>query len=378
MIDRKKYFDYNATTPLCEPAKAAWLAVVDQHWENPSSLYREAGEARRLLENYREELADELGVDDPERVVFTSGSTEANNAVIQHWSQSEGIIGVSEVEHPCVRASAAGFFGPDRMFEIEVDIETGVIDLDELERRVVLTEGLIGIAVMAANNETGTIQPWDDISDICKRSEVAYLCDAAQWIGKEPSHGMAKIDFLTGSAHKFGGPKGVGFLVLPEDFENCEFIGLLGGPQEGGRRGGTEDLAGIAAMVAALKHKDWLQSFDDGDPRDSFESALVAAGDFKIIGNTGPRLVNTSMIVVPHTKNLKWLTRLSKRGFGVSTGSACSAGAGNPSQVMMAMDLDYDDMAKVLRISGGPDHTKADWMALFEAIIDVKAELEAE
>lgn len=377
MIDRQKYFDFNATTPLSDAARSAWLEMADQNWENPSSLYREAGEARRLLEDLREELADELGIDDAERVVFTSGSTEANNSVIHHLSTTGGRMAISEVEHPCVRAATAGFFGPDRMLDIEVDVRTGVVDLDELERVVSFTDHLAGVAVMAANNETGTIQPWDDIAAICRRANIPYVCDAAQWIGKEPSQGLAVVDYLTGSAHKFGGPKGVGFLVLPEDFEECDFIGQLGGPQENGRRGGTENLPAIAAMVAALKEKDWQNSFGDGVPRDIFEAKLEATGDYQIVGKLGPRLVNTSMIILPHSKNLKWLTRLSQRGFGVSTGSACSAGVGNPSQVMMAMDIDYDAMARVLRISSGPDHGEAEWMALFTALEEVKTELEA-
>ena len=113
----------------------------------------------------------------------------------------------------------------------------------------------------------------------------------------------------------------------------------------------------------------------DGDPRDHFESALLKTKEFQIVGKGGPRLVNTSLIIPPHTKNLTWITKLNQRGYAVSTGSACSAGSGNPSQVMMAMDINYQDMGRVLRISGGPDHTKQDWMNLFDAIIEVKEEL---
>lgn len=377
MIDRKKYFDHNATTPLAEVARQKWLETADQHWENPSSLYREAGQARRVLEDLREELADVLRVEDSERVVFNSGSTEGNNSVIRHWSQSSGVIAISAVEHPSVRTAAAGFFGPKRMIEIAVEPLTGILDLTALEGILAMHSDLAGVAVMAANNETGTIQPWDTIGEICREVGIPFLCDATQWIGKEPCAGLAEVDYFTGSGHKFGGPKGVGFLVLPEEFDDCDFIGQLGGPQENGRRGGTEDLPGIAAMVTALKETIKKNAALDSDPRDKFEAALEESGEFKIIGKRGPRLANTSMIVVPHTKNLKWLTRLSQRGFGISTGSACSAGAGNPSQVMMAMDLDFEEMAQVLRISGGADQGEAEWMALLSAILEVKSELES-
>jgi len=376
VIDQAKYFDHNATTPLCEAAREAWLLMADRHWENPSSLFREAAKARRILEEMREELAEELGISEAERVVFTSGATEANNAVIQYWSQTPGIVAISAVEHPSVRAAAAGFFGPDRMIDLGIDPVSGQVNLDEIERVVNnLNSNVVGVSVMAANNETGTLQPWDVIAELCKSAGVPFHADAAQWIGKEPCGRISDVDYFTGSAHKFGGPKGMGFLVLPEDFDNCGFIGQLGGPQENGRRGGTEDLPGIAAMVAALKARKGLVLEFEG--KEIFEKALEKKGCFKIVGKRSPRLPNTSMVVLPHTKNLKWLTRLSDKGFAVSTGSACSSGAGNPSQVMMSMDLEFEEMSRVLRISGGPDQTEADWMALYDAIIDVKSELEA-
>lgn len=372
MIDRSKYFDHNATTPLIPAARDAWLSMADHHWENPSSLYREAGEARQQLEGLRVEMSGFLEIDDPERVVFNSGATESNNWVIRHMSQAPGKIGVSAVEHPCVRAAAAGFFGPDRMIEIGVDPITGIINLEEVEQLTQSGEMAL-ISVMAANNETGTIQPWDAITELCCETGVPYHCDSAQWFGKEPPGLFNDVDYFTGSAHKFGGPKGVGFLVLPEDFEQCDFIGQLGGPQENGRRGGTENLPGIAAMAAAFRERG--QTYPSSEPRDAFERALEDNGNFKIVGKRGPRLANTSMIILPHTKNTKWLTRLSQRGFGVSTGSACSAGAGNPSQVMMAMDVEFEEMGRVLRISGGPENDDEAWQALLAALLEVATEL---
>ena len=375
MIDPKKYFDHNATTPLSDAAREAWLATADRHWENPSSLYREAGQARQMLEDLREELADELEIDDAERIVFTSGATEANNAVIHHWSRKPGKIAISAIEHPSARAAAEGYFGKDRVIEIPVDRDTGMVQVDALEK-IPGSEKLAGISVMAANNETGTLQPWREIAALCRSHGVPFHCDAVQLLGKAETTGLAETDFFSASAHKFGGPKGVGFLVIAEEFESCDLVGLLGGAQENGRRGGTEDLAGIAAMVAALKNAQSSGGADSAG-RDAFEEALLEAGDFKIIGQDGPRLFNTSLFVVPREKNLKWLTRLSQRGFGVSTGSACSAGRGNPSKVMEAMGLDFGEMGRVIRASGGRLQREGEWMALFEALMEVKSELES-
>ncbi len=373
MIDPRKYFDHNATTPLCAAAREAWLEMADRHWENPSSLYREAGEARRHLEDLREEVAEAMQVDEAERIVFTSGATEANNAMMRHWSRRPGKIALSAVEHPSVREAAAEYFGRDRILEIPVDPQTGVIDL-ELVERCARAEGLAGVSVMAANNETGTLQPFERVAAICREREIPFHSDAVQWIGRMPWPGDTVMGACAASAHKFGGPKGVGFLVLDQDFEESDFVGLRGGPQENGRRGGTEDLPGIAAMVAALRAAIGERGGDSRE-RDRFEERLRTSGEYRIVGAAGPRLPHTSMFVVPHSKNLKWLTRLSQRGFGVSTGSACSAGRGNPSTVMLAMGLDFEAMGRVLRVSGGAAHGPEDWAALAEAIFEVEREL---
>ena len=231
---------------------------------------------------------------------------------------------------------------------------------------------------MAANNETGEIFPWREISMMCRERGITFHTDAAQWIGKMPIDGLGECGFVTGSAHKFGGGKGVGFVLLPEGEEG--FHGAVGGPQENGFRGGTENLPGIAAMVAALK----TDRSGTPDGRDLFESRLVAnaivanAIGARIIGSDSPRLWNTSMFLLPHSRNLKWLTRLSARGFSVSTGSACSAGQGNPSRVMAAAGLDFDEMGRVIRASGGWETTPEDWSGLAHAIAEVDEELRSQ
>ncbi|MCG8600283.1 MAG: aminotransferase class V-fold PLP-dependent enzyme [Verrucomicrobiales bacterium] len=374
MRDLSRYFDFNATTPMLEPAEKMWIEATRSLWHNPSSLYAEAGYAKQRLEDAREDLAEVLSIDEPERIVFTSGATEANNAVIRHFSETtEGRLAVSAIEHPCVEASSMKYFGPERLFIIPADPDTGVVDVDLL-RKEVATGTVEAVSVMAANNETGTLQPWPEISTLCRENGIPFHCDAAQWVGKMPLEGLGKCNWLTASGHKFGGGKGVGFLLVPE--EETGFHASVGGPQEDGRRAGTESVAAVIAMVEALEFvvDEWLStSAEDG--RNAFEDAVARSLDARVIGAGGSRLWNTSMILLPHGKNLKWLTRLGQRGFAVSTGSACSAGRGNPSKVMAAMGLDFDEMGRVLRLSGGWKTSVEDWLALAGALEEVSAEL---
>lgn len=378
MVNDLRYFDHNATTPMNTVAVEAWNRTATMHWHNPSGLYREAGEARHILEAMREVLADYFGVDEPERIVFTSGATEANNAVIRHLAATGGVIAVSGLEHPCVQAPIEAFFPADRIRRIPVVPESGLIDLEVLADWIAGGE-LACVSVMAANNETGALQPWREISALCREAGVRYHNDAAQWIGKCPVAGLARCDFVSASGHKFGGGKGVGFLILPEDFERMNFHGQIGGPQEDGRRAGTENLPGIVAMVEALGERSDSARAELagalGASRDAFERRVESVIACRPLSVAGPRLWNTSLFVVPYAKNLKWLTRLGQRRFCVSTGSACSAGKGNPSSVMSAMGLDYEDMGRVIRVSGGWTTSEEHWSALAEAFIEVAEEL---
>ncbi len=377
-----RYFDFNATTPMSETARRAWVEAAESHWHNPSSLYREAGEARHRLEFWREALADHFGIDEPERVVFTSGATEANNAVIRHLAGSgSGGLAVSEIEHPCVEMAVNLSFAATRVRRIPTDRESGSVDPDFI-RHCIARKELDAVSVMAANNETGTLQPWQEIAVLCREAGIPFHTDAAQWIGKLPVEGFGECGYVTGSAHKFGGGKGAGFLILPEEETGEPFHGFVGGPQEHGRRAGTENLPGVAAMVTALLERDEASLLSlaekQSEFRNAFEEQLVSQMGVKVLASAGPRLWNTSMFVLPHSRNLKWLTRLSQRGFAVSTGSACSAGKGNPSAVMMAMGLDHDEMGRVLRISGGWETNAPDWEDLSSAIRETGAELQAQ
>lgn len=351
-------------------AIAAHTRACEEHWHNPSSLYREAGAAKRLLEEARERLADILGIEEPNRIVFTSGATEANNLVMAHAAASapgQSAI-ISEIEHPSVLEPARKAFGERlRLAKVQSD---GALDLAALEASIQSDKPAL-ISVMAANNETGAIQPWIEAAELSK--DIQFHCDAAQWLGKMPSDGLATCDWITGSAHKFGGPKGAGFLVVPEDLDSIRG-GPIGGPQERGLRAGTENYPAVAAMLAALERAQQLLS---GAPeienaRDGFEARILAEiPNTRVCGAGANRLWNTTMLVLPAHRNLKWLTRLSHFGFQVSTGSACSSGKENPSHVMQAMGLSFDEMGRVLRLSAGWQTSAADWKALGDALIEV-------
>ena len=365
------YFDHNATTPLSLVARDAWIHSSDTSWHNASSLYPEAAHVDHLLEECRVRLADLLDCDEPERIVFTSGATEANNAVIASFARRfpEASIATGATEHPCVLEPSRAAFGESTV-RLAVDTE-GVLDLASLDTALADRPALV--SVMAANNETGTLQPWQDVAERCAAADVPYHCDAAQWLGKLPAAGLGNCPYLTGSAHKFGGPKGVGFLLVPEDDTIVRLA--QGGPQEFGKRAGTEDAPGIAAMLSALEEVD-SEPFSPA-PRDEFEQRILAElPGSRVIGAKAERLPNTSMIELPHTKNLRWLTRLARLGFQVSTGSACSAGKGRPSPVLAAMSQPPESMSRVLRLSSDRTTTEADWQALATAILEVNTELQ--
>ena len=208
------YFDYNATAPVMREAREAWLHVTEQIGGNPSSMHQAGAKAAIALAEARENLAALLGCH-PLDLVWTSGATEANNMVLHHFAKQLGATGevwISATEHPCVLDAAQFYFGTRaRLIPVTRD---GVIDLDWLAAELADTRpGLV--AVMAANNETGVIQPWREARAICQQYKIPFFTDAVQFIGKLPLKGLGECDYVSGAAHKFGGPRGVGFLKIP-------------------------------------------------------------------------------------------------------------------------------------------------------------------
>ena len=360
-----RFFDHNATTPLCSEAKAIWNRSVDELWLNPSSPYRAAARVHARLEAAREALAAAFNVA-PRRIAFNSGATEGNHGVFAYWSAclpGNARIGVSPTEHPSVVESARRYFGK-RIVWLELD-DSGAVAMESIDFKV-----LSALSVMAANNETGVLNPWQKIAIRASSSGIPYHCDASQWIGKMPLEGLGHCDYVTGCAHKFGGPPGVGFWILPES--DVDFTCLAGGEQESGHRAGTQNVAGILAMVAALKE---ARSVDDTG-RDAL---LAALPDFVLAGKSpGKRLWNTAMVVAPEFRNTRWIRGLEKKGFLISTGAACSTGKEGASHVLAAMGMPADEMRRSLRISSGWLTTSQDWLDLAAAMKEVHLELKSE
>jgi cysteine desulfurase len=374
------YFDYNATAPVMREAREAWLAATENIGGNPSSMHQAGTCASIALAEARERLATLLGCH-LQDLIWTSGATEANNMVAHHFSKTLGEkdeIWISAIEHPCVHDSAKHYFGKRaKLIPVTHD---GLVDLDWITAEMAdKRPGLVG--VMAANNETGVIQPWREIQAICRAYEVPFFTDAVQFIGKMPMKGLGDFDYVSGAAHKFGGARGVGFLKIPHRKSITPL--LYGGKQEGGRRAGTENVAIIAAMMAALevREKQISQNLHllRGVWRDNFERELLRAlPGTSIVGANVPRLWNTVSALMPEgDRKHQWVIRLDKAGFAVSTGSACTTGKEEPSHVLAAMGIKPAQAVRVVRFSAGWETTELDWDALVKAVAKIHAEMKA-
>jgi cysteine desulfurase len=368
------YFDHNATTPMLPQARDAWLEAVDQFIGNPSSPHRVGARADTALSSARQQLAACLGCD-PLDLTWTSGATESNNTVMHHFARTlpaGAEAWVSAIEHPCVLESARFYFGA--RLRLIPAAHGGVVDLDWLAHELAdRRPGLV--AAMAANNETGVLQPWREALAMCRQYGVPFFCDAAQWVGKLPAQGLGECDFVSGAAHKFGGPRGVGFLKCPAK-GRIEPL-LRGGPQEEGRRAGTENVAGVLAMMAALGVREAALAAGEHKPRarwrERFEQQMLATLPGSVVVGAGqPRLWNTVSALMPQSDSQqRWVVKLDKAGFAVSTGSACSSGKEEPSHVLAAMRYAPAEAGRVLRFSSGWETTEAEWHALSDALVKV-------
>ena len=366
------YFDWNATAPMLPCAKQAWLEAVDHQIGNPSSPHRIGSRAEIAMNQARERIAGHLGCALMD-LIWTSGATESNNMVLHHFRQtldSTAEVWVSALEHPCVLETAAWYF-PKRHRLIPAD-RSGVVDLNWLSER--LARGRPGVvAIMAANNETGVLQPWREARELCRKHGVPFFCDAAQWIGKLPAGALGECDYVSGCAHKFGGPKGAGFLKCSGKFLPL----ILGGRQEEGRRAGTENVAGVISMTAALDFR------EEQIARNAHEKLALEKSDFErelsntlpgslIVGSETKRLWNTVSALMPETDcQQRWVVKLDKLGFAVSTGSACSSGQEQPSHVLSAMGFGPAETSRVLRFSGGWETTATEWSQLLAGLGEV-------
>jgi cysteine desulfurase len=368
MIDRV-YLDWNATTPLRREAREAMAAA----WElggNPSSVHAEGRQARKLVEDARTAIADAVGAS-ARNVVFTSGGTEANAlALTPGLRRGSGTpasrLLVSAIEHPSVLAG--GRFAPDAIGTIAVT-SAGVLDLAHL--RALLASGPPAlVSVMLANNETGALQPVAEAAALVHAAGGTLHVDAIQALGKW-SFGLDGLDadLLTLSAHKVGGPKGVGALVFAEGLLGLEPL-LRGGGQEWGRRAGTENVAGIAAFGAAVRAARGAQEADrlrlEGLRR-RLEDGLRETPGIRIFSDRVPRLHNTTLFTVPGLHAETAVIGFDLAGIAVSSGSACSSGKVQPSHVLTAMGADPETAKGAVRLSLGWSTSDADIDRCLEA-----------
>src|SRR5437588_6554845 len=372
------YLDNNATTQLDPAVIEEMLPFLTKYYGNPSSGYGFATVARKAINVARERLATLLGCE-PTEVVFTSGGTESNNAVINSALQLEAggrYVVASAVEHsavlrPCQdlakRGCAVTFLGVDRH---------GNLDLGELEAVIRPETSLVSI--MWANNETGVVFPIEKIAEICRQKGALFHSDAVQATGKIPMRLRdTAINFLSLSAHKFHGPKGVGAVYVDR---RTRFGPLIaGGGQENGKRGGTENVASIvglgkAAELAAKyleEGKCSIRSF-----RNRFEkSVLESVNGASVNGAGGPRIPNTSSFSFEGIESSAALLLLDRHGICCSAASACRTGSHDASHVLRAMNANGDSARRSLRFSFSRFNTEAEIDCAIEVIPKVIGKL---
>jgi len=361
MADRV-YLDWNATTLLRPEAKAAMAAAWDLAG-NPSSVHTEGRQARRLLEDARAALAVAVGAR-PQDVVFSSGGTEANALALTPGlrrgagHQVQRLL-VSAIEHASVLSG--GRFPANAIATIKVTA-SGLIDLSHLCE--LLADGPPAlVSVMLANNETGAIQPVAEVARIVHEAGGLLHVDAIQAFGKIPCDiKLMGADLLTLSAHKIGGPKGVGAVMLAEDVQGLEPL-LRGGGQELGRRAGTENVAGISAFGAATKA---AMAALEGDAsrlqglKELLEDGLKQTPDMIVFSEAAPRLPNTTLFTVPGLKAETAVIGFDLAGIAVSSGSACSSGKVQPSHVLDAMGQGQELAQGAVRLSLGWSTSQTD------------------
>ncbi|MBM3468588.1 MAG: cysteine desulfurase [Alphaproteobacteria bacterium] len=335
------YFDYNATAPLCEESKQAMLEGMDVTG-NASSIHQNGRRVRQKIEQAREEIADFFKAS-PAGVIFTSGATEANHLALCGF---EGRIIVSAIEHDSVDQART-----DRVV-CPVNAK-GVLDLEVLEDLLKEIEDPTMVCVMAANNETGIVQPIEEVSALAKKYEAVVHCDAVQAIGRV-SLSWECMDLISVSAHKLGGPQGVGALIMRKEVPLK--AQLRGGGQERSFRSGTENFLGILGFAAAIKkarNQNWKGI---KDLRDRLEERLAKqCSEASFLTRLEPRLPNTSVIAMKGVKSATQVMSFDLAGIAISAGAACSSGRVKSSRVLRAMGVPEDLSECAIRVSMGLD-----------------------
>ena len=359
------YLDYNATTPLCEPARAAMLPYLERYFGNPSSVHAAGREARAAIDNGRDQLAALLHAK-PNEIIFNSGATESCNLAVLGLARSSKLVRLNrtgltsrphvisaKTEHHAV-LHALEHLEEHEGFEVTwLNVsQNGMVDLDQLAKSIRPETRLVSI--MAANNETGVIQPLAEISRICRERGVLLHSDMVQAFGKIDID-LSLLDAASFAAHKFYGPKGVGFLFLRSGL-SIEPI-MFGGSHENQRRPGTENVAGVAGMAAAAQ---WVeQEREKEQPRrqklrdDLWNRIAEIFPEAQQNGNGAPRLSNTLNVSFVGFDSETLLMALDLESVCASSGSACMVGSVRASHVLLAMGLPTERARSAIRFSLG-------------------------
>ena len=356
------YLDYNATTPLDPAVREAMLPYLGEIYGNPSSIHHVGRRARALLDDARDRVA-RVWACKPSEVVFTSGGTESSNLAIFGAARLLRARGrhiiTSAVEHHAVLHPCA-YLAKKEGFEVTylpVD-DTGRVRVESLASAI--RPDTILVSVMAANNETGTLQPVVELGQLCRARGVLFHTDAVQWFGKEPFHDIHQFnaDLVSACAHKFFGPKGAGALFIRSPLLPDPIV--FGGGHENERRAGTENLAGIIGLTEALERfvKTPIFAAASLPPLAGRLLALVEQlGPQGVVfrGSRTHRLANTVAFSVRNADSIALLAGLDLEGVCASSGSACSAGSLEPSHVLLALGVERDAANSLVRFSLGPE-----------------------
>lgn len=340
-MTRRIYLDHAATTPILPEAAAAIREACD-HWANPSSAHAEGRAARAAMEDARRRIGAALGWDGA--LIFTSGATEAIEIVMRRAKAGPRIV--SSVEHPAVLRAA-----PEaRRIAAMPD---GTLDLADLDAALAEAERPL-VAVQSVNNETGVIHPIGDIAARVKAVDGLLLVDCAQSAGKLP---LPRADVISIAAHKFGGPPGIGALLV-SDPATLEAVG----GQEGGQRPGTAAVPMIMGFAAACEaDHGWYEETER--LRALLDHGIAAAGG-EIVAAAAPRIATIAGYRMPGVPAAAQMMQLDLAGIAVSAGSACSSGSLKASHVLAAMGLPEEEASEVIRVSFGPQTRASDIEAL--------------
>lgn len=386
MTDAPLYLDHNATTPLLPEVVEAMVRAVGDGFANPASTHAAGRRARRLVEDARERIAELLGLETgfgrADRLIFTSGGTESNNGALEGLLPAATRAGahllISAVEHPSIvgpaqRLEAAGVV----VERLPVD-RAGRVEPAAMADRLRPATRLV--AVMLANNETGTVQPIGALAEACRSRGVTTYCDAAQGVGKiDVNFRRLGVDALGAAAHKFHGPRGIGLLVVRHATVLRPL--LVGGFQQAGLRPGTESPMLVAGCRAALEaaHREGAARRERLTTlRDDFERRL--AGELPAIvvhARAADRLPQTSSIAFVGVDRQALFIALDRAGVACSTGSACASGSSEPSPTLVAMGCPDEQVSSTIRFSFGVTTTPEETSEATRRIVRVYNDLRA-